>query len=180
MIFYIIISLLILWIYFRYLGPVIITFTLDSPYSIRPTKAYGKAACWDVYASDDVDGGAIPVGQWREVPLGISLAPWPHIYIPWLKLTLTPFGNVATKIHIRSGMGIKNAVRNSSSGIIDNDYRKSLTIVLYNHGKYPLRITRGTKIGQLEFYRVPSTIMIRTSKLTRSQRGESGFGSSGR
>jgi len=172
----IIIVLLLIWMYFRYIGPILVTFKLDSPYARRPTRAYGKAACWDVYSIEAID--AIPAGQWREVQLGISFAPWPHIYIPFLNLTLTPFGNVAIKMHTRSGLAIRKGARNHL-GIIDNDYRESLSAIIYNHGAYPFRIKRGQKVAQIEVYRVPNAIFIRKNKLSKSNRGRKGLGSSG-
>jgi dUTP pyrophosphatase len=167
----------LIWIYFRYFGPLIITFKRVNDLFKKPTRAYGKAACWDVYAFETKIN--IPVGQWREVPLGIIVAPWPHIYIPFLNLTFTPFGNVATKIHTRSGLSLKKGLRNHL-GIIDNDYRNELTAIVFNNGTYPVQIKVGDKIAQLEFYRVPTTWLIERKRLPKSERGEKGLGSSGK
>jgi deoxyuridine 5'-triphosphate nucleotidohydrolase len=164
------------WIYFRYFGPLFITFKRVNDLFKKPTKTYGKAACWDVYA---FEARVIPVGQWREVPLGISIAPWPHIYISFLNITITPFGNIACKIHTRSGLAIKKGLRNHL-GIIDNDYRKELTAVVFNNGSYPVQIKVGDKIAQLEFYKVPTTCLIERKTFSKSERGEKGFGSSGK
>lgn len=171
-----IIIVLLLWFYLRYFGPLIITFKKVHKRSRKPSKAYGKAACWDVYS---VETKVIPVGQWREISLGIIIAPWPHIYIPFLNLTLTPFGNIATKIHTRSGLAIKKGLRNHL-GIIDNDYRKELSVVVYNNGSYPVQLKEGERVGQLEFYRVSSVVLWERKKLTNSIRGEKGHGSSGK
>ena len=174
-----IIIILLLWFYFRYFGPLFITYKLHSEYAQKPTQSYGRAACWDVYASEDVEGGVIPENQWREIPLDISFASWPHIYIKSLNLTITPFGNVAFKMHTRSGMALKKAARNHL-GIIDNDYRKPMTAIMHNHGPYPIRIKRGMRVGQIEFFRVPKVCMIKRNKLSETERGESGFGSTGK
>jgi dUTP pyrophosphatase len=167
-----------IWVYFRYFGPLLITFKKTSTNAITPTRAYGKAACWDVYA---LENKSIPTGQWREVKVGISFAPWPHIYMPFLNLSLTPFGNVAYKIHTRSGLAIKKGLRNHL-GIIDNDYRNEITVIMYNHSNvgYAYPVKKGDKIAQIEFYRVPSVWMFQVNKLSKSQRGENGFGSSGK
>ncbi|MFA5398137.1 MAG: hypothetical protein WC346_19145 [Methanogenium sp.] len=167
---------LIVWGYFRYIGPIIVTFKKTSPLSKKPTKAYDKAACWDAYSTETK---VIPVGQWREIPLGIIIAPWPHIYIPFFKLTLTPLGNAAYKLHGRSGLAIKKGLRNHL-GIIDNDYRKELSAIVYNNGTYPVQIKEGDRICQIEFFRVLTSIFIERKKLSNSNRGEKGHGSSGR
>ena len=166
----------IILVFFRYFGPIIVTFKLHSSNAQKPTQAYDRAACWDVYASEDVL--AIPENQWREIPLDISFAPWPHIYIKFLNLTITPFGNVAYEIHSRSGMALKKGARNHL-GIIDNDYREALSAIMYNHGSYPIRIKKGMKVAQIKFYRVPSVWMWRRNKLSKSERGTDGLGSTG-
>lgn len=171
-----IIIVLLLWFYLRYFGPLIITFKKVHKRAKKPSKVYGKAACWDVYS---VETKVIPVGQWREISLGIIIAPWPHIYVPFLRLTLTPFGNVATKIHTRSGLAVKKGLRNHL-GIIDNDYRKELSVVVYNNGSYPVQLKEGDKVGQLEFLRVSSVVLWEKEKLSKSEREGKGYGSSGR
>jgi len=170
-------TILIIWIYFRYFGPLIITYKLHSVGAVKPTKAYGRPACYDLYASNDVL--SVPDGQWREIPIDISFAAWPHFYIPFFKLTITPFGNVASRIHSRSGLALKSGIRNHL-GIIDNDYREKLSVLMFNHGTHPIRIKKGMKIGQIEFYRVPPVIFWQKKKLSKSMRGSNGFGSSGK
>lgn len=165
----------VLWVYFRYLGPILIAFRRDFSFCKRPTRVYHKAACWDLYANTSV---VIPVNQWREIPTGISIAPLFHFYISFLNATLAPFGNVAFKIHTRSGLAHKKGLRNHL-GIIDGDYRKELSIITYNHGKYPVAIKGGDKVAQIEVYRVPSVWIFEKTKLSKSKRGENGFGSSG-
>ena len=171
-----VILILIAWIYSRYLSPLIITFKKVHEKAKKPSRVYGKAACWDVYS---VETKVIPVGQWREISLGIIIAPWPHIYIPYLKISLTPFGNVATKIHTRSGLAIKKGLRNHL-GIIDNDYRKQLSVVVYNNGSYPVQLKEGERVGQLEFFRVPDVLLWERRRLSKSEREDKGYGSSGK
>ena len=147
--FNIILTFILVWLYFRYLGPLLISFKKCYSWAQKPTKAYGKAACYDAYAVEDKV---------------IAIAPLFHFYIPFLKLTITPFGNIACKIHTRSGWAIKKGLRNHL-GIIDNDYRNELTAVVYNNGSYPVSIHKGNKIAQLEFYRVPSVWLFQKKKL---------------
>jgi|UniRef100_A0A7C3SMM9 dUTP pyrophosphatase len=165
-----------IWIYLRYLGPIIVFFQKVDPLAKKPTKSYGRAACWDVYSVESV---TIPTEQWRQVRLGIKIAPAFHFYIPFLSLTITPFGNVAYKIHTRSGLAFRKGLRNHL-GIIDNDYREELTVIIYNHGKYPFTVKKGDKIAQIEFFRVPTVIFFHKKKLSNSARSTKGFGSSGR
>ncbi|MCK9542529.1 MAG: hypothetical protein M0R03_10935 [Novosphingobium sp.] len=171
--------LLFLIIYFRYYSPIIVTYKVspDVKKLVKaPQKSYHKAACWDVFSVEDI---SIPIGQWREIRTGITFAPWPHIFLKWFNVTLTPFGNVAMKVHTRSGLARRKGIR-CHLGIIDNDYRGELTILVFNHRTdYPVRFKVGDKIAQIEFYRVLSSFMIKVNKLTPSLRGGRGFGSTG-
>jgi dUTP pyrophosphatase len=171
-----ILLVLVAILYLRLLFPIIVTFKKIDPEAIKPTRAYHRAACWDVYSIED---GVIPAGQWREIRTGIIYATWPHIHIPFLNLTFTPLSNVVMKIYTRSGLAKKKAWRNHL-GIIDNDYRGELTILAYNHrSDYPIRFRKGDKIAQIEFTRVPGSHMFEVRKLSDSLRGDKGFGSSG-
>jgi dUTP pyrophosphatase len=170
------IIILALWFYLRYFGPLFITYKRDDASIQKPDRAYHKAACWDIYAKDDI---TIPSGDWRSIPTGLRFAPWPHIHIPILNWTFLPFGNVAAKMHTRSSHA-KKGLR-VHLGVLDNDYRGEILAIVYNHNPgYPIRINPGDKIAQIEFYRVPETFLIPVSKLSSSARGEKGFGSSGR
>jgi deoxyuridine 5'-triphosphate nucleotidohydrolase len=169
-----IIALLLIWGYFRYLGPVFITYQKIHPHAIAPTRAYHRAACWDVYSNIN---WTIPAGCWQEINTGLKFAPAFHFHIPFLNWTITPLGNIAGRIFTRSGLASRRGIR-CHLGIIDNDYRGEWTIIMYNHGKDPVRIRTGDKVAQIDFYRVPSTYMFKVGKLSKSVRGEKGFGSS--
>lgn len=172
----ILVSVFVLFIFLRYLIPPIVTYKLNDPYAMKPYK-HKKAACYDLYAVEDV---TIPSNQWREVRTGIIFAPWPHIYIPFLNITFTPLGNIACKIHTRSGMAIRKGIR-LHLGIVDNDYRNECNPIVYNHNQsYPVRIHRGDRVAQIEFYRVWSPIFMEVNKLSSSSRGKKGHGSSGK
>ena len=165
-----------LLIYTRFLSPLIITFKIHHEDAKYPTQAYDKAACWDVYSITD---SSIPPGEWREFRTGVSYAPWPHFYIKSMNRSFTPFGNVAYKIHSRSGIETKQGTR-ARLGIMDNDYRGELTVWLFNHSNNYRRFHVGDKIAQVEFYRVPKSYMVEVDELSDSFRGDSGFGSSGK
>jgi len=173
----ILLFVLVAIVYLRFLFPIIVTFKKVDPEAIRPTRAYHRAACWDVYSIED---GVIPAGQWREIRTGIIYATWPHIYLKWFNLTFTPLSNVVMKIYTRSGLAKKKAWRNHL-GVIDNDYRGELTILVHNHRRdFPFRFRKGDKIAQIEFTRVASSYMFEVKKLSDSLRGDRGFGSTGR
>lgn len=173
----ILIILLLAWGFMRYLGPILVTFVVTHPDAVPPKRAYGRPACFDLTA---IESKPIPPGEWRTIETGIAYAPWPHIYIKRWNLTLTPFGNVAYKLYTRSGMAIKKGIR-AHLGVIDNDYRETISVVLFNHNpKNSIYVKAGERVGQVEFYRVPSVWFFQVSELAPSQRGTKGMGSSGK
>lgn len=168
---------LLFLVWLRHFSPIIVTYKLLSSNAHVPTRSYHKAACYDMYGTEDV---TIPPGQWRKISTDIAFAPWPHIYIKKLNLTFTPFGNVASKIHTRSGLASKKGQR-AHLGIIDNDWRGECGVIMFNHNSYPVRYHPGDRIAQIEFYRVPQVwFWKREKKLSNSLRGTGGFGSSGK
>lgn len=173
---YYLLVVLVIWLYLRYWGPVFVKFKKDNDKVRSPERAYHTAACWDVFACEKA---VIPPQGWKSVPFGITIAPAPHFHIPFLGISIMPFGNVACKIHTRSGMALKKGLRNHL-GIIDADYRESLSAIIFNPNTYPISIKEGDKVAQLEFYRVPSIVLWESNKLSDTYRGKRGFGSSGK
>lgn len=168
-------SILLLWGYFRYLGPVFVTYQILDPRAFKPTKSYDRAACFDIYAIEDI---TIPEGEWREIHTGVAFAAWPHFYLKWLNLTITPFGNVTARIYTRSGHARKGL--RAHLGVVDNDFRDEWTILMFNQNYYPIRFRPGDRVAQFEFHRVTPTFLFPVKNLSSSKRGKKGWGSSGR
>ena len=85
------------------------------------------------------------------------------------------------QIRPRSGLAFKNGITViNSPGTIDSDYRGEIGILLINLSNENFEINNGDRIAQmvLSKYEVPN--FIETSKISISQRGEDGFGSTGK
>ena len=81
----------------------------------------------------------------------------------------------------RSGMGIKRHLRlSNSTGIIDSSYRGEWMVALYNDGKEAQIIHHGDRIAQFTLLPVLSITLTEVSELNETERGENGFGSSGK
>ena len=79
----------------------------------------------------------------------------------------------------KSGLNCEHDI--TSTGLIDSGYTGAIKVKLYNHGPEDYNIHRGDKISQLVI--IPITIpnrMIIVDELDETDRGENGFGSSGR
>ncbi|MDY5766173.1 MAG: dUTP diphosphatase [Peptoniphilaceae bacterium] len=83
-------------------------------------------------------------------------------------------------IAIRSGLGMKGLVLSNGIGVIDSDYRGEIRIPLFYHGKDTLRLEDGERVAQMIIIPCVQAELIVTDALNSTERGESGFGSSGR
>jgi dUTP pyrophosphatase len=85
------------------------------------------------------------------------------------------------QVRPRSGIALKNGVTLlNSPGTIDSDYRGEIKVIIINHGSDPFTIDEGDRIAQLVFAPVSRVSWIEDDDLGCSQRGEGGFGSSGK
>ena len=83
------------------------------------------------------------------------------------------FGLVASKSGLM-GIGL------TSRGIIDNSYTGSITVVLFNHGNAAYEVRKGDKISQLIIVPCAFPEIELVADLEETERGDGGFGSSGR
>ena len=83
------------------------------------------------------------------------------------------------KIESKSGLNVNHSVV-SCGGVIDEGYTGSITVKLYNLGKEPYTVKNGDKIAQLVImpYATPELELVDTLEAT--DRGDAGFGSTGR
>jgi dUTP pyrophosphatase len=78
----------------------------------------------------------------------------------------------------RSGLAVKHGL-DTMAGVVDSGYRGEVCVVLQNHGYEPYNVKAGDRIAQILFQSILSVQMIETEELNNSDRGQSGFGSSG-
>ena len=81
----------------------------------------------------------------------------------------------------RSGLAAKKGLSIvNTPGLIDAHYRGELKVILINLDKTePVHIERGDRIAQLVIQRVPVVELCEVDELDETDRGASGFGSSG-
>lgn len=118
-------------------------------------------------AMEDEDfecGDRIEIGS-AVVPVGLQLADLQEGY--WFR------------IEARSGLGFKSGVQ-PHFGIIDNQYRGDLGVKLYNLKGKDYQVKAGDKIAQIIFYPIVEARLSFTDTISATERGEKGFGSSGK
>ena len=106
-------------------------------------------------------------GQTVLIPTGLSI----HIGDP----------NLAAVILPRSGLGHKHGiVLGNLVGLIDSDYQGPLMVSCWNRSESPFTIEPMERIAQLVILPVVQAQFRRVEEFGASQRGEGGFGSTGR
>ena len=82
----------------------------------------------------------------------------------------------------RSGLALKHGVTClNTPGLIDSGYRGELKVLLVNTDPTePFEVVRGERIAQLVIKRVEECRFVEVDELPASDRGEGGFGSTGR
>lgn len=78
----------------------------------------------------------------------------------------------------KSGLNVNYSIL--STGLIDEGYTGSIHVNLYNHSAEPYHFQRGDKISQLVILNVRHEPIELCNQLDESERGENGFGSTGR
>ncbi len=130
-----------------------------------PTPRYAKHgdAGVDLYAAEDV---SLAPGQRQLVPTGVAIA-LPHGFVGLL--------------HPRSGLALRHGLSIvNTPGTIDAGYRGEIKVTLINTDRVePLELKRGDRIAQLVIQPVVEAIFTEVERLPESERGDTGFGSSG-
>ena len=88
--------------------------------------------------------------------------------------------NTCGVIMSRSGLALNEDIT-VFPGLIDNDYRGAIKIIVFNDGHGNFEIRQGMRIAQLLIQRVVNPYLCEVSKcvMAPSQRGSGGFGSTG-
>lgn len=129
-----------------------------------PNRANPGDAGLDLYAREDV---LLAPGERAVVPTGLAIA--------------LPAGHVGL-VHPRSGLAARHGIAMvNAPGTIDEGYRGELKVVLVNlDAREPVTLRRGDRVAQLVVQRVEHVAVVEVDDLPGSERGEGGFGSSGR
>jgi len=106
-------------------------------------------------------------GQTELIPTGIAI----HITDPGLAALILP----------RSGLGHKHGiVLGNLVGLIDSDYQGQLMVSCWNRGRDAFELKPMERLAQLVLVPVVRATFAEVREFDESQRGQGGFGSSGR
>src|SRR5205807_8741763 len=82
------------------------------------------------------------------------------------------------RIAPRSGLAANHSI-DIGAGVIDQDYRGEIKVLLINHSKYPYQVRPGDRIAQLILEEILLATPRKTEVLDETTRGDKGFGSTG-
>jgi dUTP pyrophosphatase len=128
--------------------------------AIIPKRGSTYAAGLDLYTPTS---GVVQPGKRLLVNLDIAI-----------ELPSGTFGHILP----RSGLALKNGIH-IGAGVIDEDYRGNVGVLLFNLGEEPYVFNAGDRIAQLVVKPYVLT-SVSEKELSESQRGSGGFGSSGK
>lgn len=110
----------------------------------------------------------------------IHLYPGGRILIPTGLKVAVPLG-YELQIRPRSGLAIKHGITvNNSPGTVDSDYRGDIGIILLNTSSETFIISNGDRIAQAVLKQVEQAEFEEVTELPSTDRGEGGFGSTGK
>ena len=139
---------------------------LVRPDAQLPKRETSGSAGHDLRAciSEDV---ILPAGGSLRLPTGIAIEMESADYV--------------AIIAARSSMAAKYGVTMANGiGVIDSDYRGEISVLLYNHSQEDFVIHPGDRVAQLLLLPVDLPYSVEVEELSQTQRGEGGFGSTGR
>lgn len=110
-------------------------------------------------------------------PIAVTVPPKGYAIIDTGVHVELPSGTVGM-LKSKSGLNTKHSI--VSEGVIDVGYTGSIVVKLYNHGNVPYEVKRGDKVTQLVVLecRFPDVEIV--DGLENTERGDNGFGSTGR
>jgi dUTP pyrophosphatase len=130
-----------------------------------PTKGSKYAAGWDLYA-DISQPLVIAPHTTSLINTGIAI-----------ELPVCTFG----AIYPRSGISVKRDLNLANCvAVIDEDYRGEVKIAIHNNGDNYQEITPGERIAQLVIQPYTPVSILERKELSKTKRGNGGFGSTGR
>jgi dUTP pyrophosphatase len=137
---------------------------------------HGEGLPLPAYAS----GGAAGCDLRAAVRSTMVLEPGRRTLVPTGMAIALPVGWEA-QVRPRSGLAVQHGVTVlNAPGTIDSDYRGEIKVALVNLGDEPFSIARGDRIAQLVIAPVVVARFQVVDRLTETERGAGGFGSTGR
>lgn len=132
-----------------------------------------------------LDNGAYMPSRGHETDAGLDLRTPKAVTVPAYGSAIVDTGvhvalpcGCAGLLVSKSGLNVKHDI--TSTGLIDEGYTGSIVVKLYNHGGEDHEFEAGDKVTQLVVVPVVCESLEQVSEFLPSERGDAGFGSTGR
>ena len=111
----------------------------------------------------------------------LTLAPMERALVPTGLAIELPGPHSVALVYARSGLSIKHGLCMANGvGVVDSDYRGELKVPMVNLGREAYTIQPGERVAQLCIAPVYTAAFVPAEELGDTQRGEGGFGSTGK
>lgn len=135
-----------------------------------PLRAHDADAGYDLFAREDFVVPPCTFDPFVDANVGSAIHDTGvHIAIPR--------GYVGF-IKSKSGLNVKHGL--TAEGVVDAEYSGSIVVKLYNHSAYPYCFKKGDKITQLVILPIFTPELELVDSLEETERGDNGFGSTGK
>ena len=131
------------------------------PAAQLPQRGTALAAGADLYC---LESFTLEPGERKLVPTGLAIEIPPGFY-----------GRVAP----RSGLAVRNGI-DVLAGVVDSDFRAEVKVPLINFGQEMVSFNAGERIAQLIIEQAAMCDYVWAEDLNATNRGDGGFGSTGR
>lgn len=132
-----------------------------------------------------LDNGACMPSRGHSTDAGLDLCTPKAVIVPAYESVAVDTGvhvalprGCAGLLVSKSGLNVKHDI--TSTGLIDEGYTGSIVVKLYNHGGEDHEFEAGDKISQLVVFPVVCESLEQVAAFNRTERGDNGFGSTGR
>lgn len=125
-----------------------------------PTRAHEPDAGADLYS-----------------PVAVTVSPGESVVIDTGVCMEIPYGYCGLLVS-KSGLNVKHGIQ--STGLIDSSYTGSIRVKLYNHGHEAYTVKEGDKISQIVILPILLCGFSQVETLDETERGDGGFGSTGK
>ena len=131
-----------------------------------PTKAHPGDAGWDLHCLPKNGSPYAEIAPGKSALVGTGIA-----------VSIPPgyFGYIRS----RSGLASKSNLE-VGAGVVDSGYTGEVMVLLRNHGDRIQYLVAGDRIAQLLILPVPEVTLVEVDSFEETDRGDGGFGSSGR
>ena len=140
------------------------------PGAFMPKKAHPDDAGYDLFSPVDKCVPGTYFSFDREMRMGnVTIDTGVHIAIP---------KGYVGMIKSKSGLNVKYGL--TAEGVIDSGYTGAVCVKLYNHTSNAHCFAKGDKIAQLVIMPISDEALELVDHLDETERGDGGFGSTGR